>query len=275
VKTPKTIIVVLIIIAMVALPGCYKEEFKGRDVDLFTVARNSILGLQSYSAGEIVIMDEDQYGRRMFLFRGVTTATENTWEDPSLAYSNVYAVLISQKTDGNYVYFIPDNNSVLVQGFFDDFGPWPSGEDYLQLVYSKGINAEIEELKRANDWNRPLNEDKLVRAKILRTDNQWEAADVYVSSESREVAFLQVAKPGDDFLAFLFYYFITDEYGRHLYFFRTMDEDNVYTGSYVVIFNRHGSFDRDTGIMEITDVYNYQDDLRVFKERNGWNTPLT
>jgi hypothetical protein len=40
------------------------------------------------------------------------------------------------------------------------------------------------------------------------------------------------------------------------------------------MFNKDGSFDPTNGIMEITDVWNYQDDLKVFKEKNGWNRPV-
>jgi len=72
----------------------------------------------------------------------------------------------------------------------------------------------------------------------------------------------------------LFYYLTSDSYNRHIYFFRGITEDDVYTRSFVVIFNKDGTFDPDVGVMEIQDVWNYQDDLKAFKERNGWNNSL-
>ena len=81
------------------------------------------------------------------------------------------------------------------------------------------------------------------------------------------------ATPQDVFYPGLFYYLTSDEYNRHIFFFRGLDVSDAYTKSYVVLFNKDGSYDDINGIMEIADVWHYQDDLKAFKERNGWNTP--
>jgi len=95
-----------------------------------------------------------------------------------------------------------------------------------------------------------------------------------VSNEAEKKAYEQVASPQDVYSRGLFYYLTSDNYDRHIYFFRCTEEDKVYTKSYAVIFNSDGSFDTSHGIMEITDFWHYQDDLKAFKERNGWNTPV-
>ena len=80
----------------------------------------------------------------------------------------------------------------------------------------------------------------------------------------------QVA-PNDIFSNGLFYYLTSDDYDRHIYFFRTRDEEEYFRQSFVAMFNKDGSFDHVTDIMEIVDVWDYQEDLKSYKERNGWN----
>lgn len=39
----------------------------------------------------------------------------------------------------------------------------------------------------------------------------------------------------------------------------------------VMFFQPDGSYDEKNGFMELTDLNNYQDDLKAFKELNNWN----
>ncbi|MDR0516579.1 MAG: hypothetical protein LBH25_05990 [Fibromonadaceae bacterium] len=38
-----------------------------------------------------------------------------------------------------------------------------------------------------------------------------------------------------------------------------------------MFFQPDGSYDEKNGFMELTDLNNYQDDLKAFKELNNWN----
>jgi hypothetical protein len=40
------------------------------------------------------------------------------------------------------------------------------------------------------------------------------------------------------------------------------------------MFNPDGSYDKNKGIEELRDFCNYQDQLKAFKEANGWNEAM-
>lgn len=60
-----------------------------------------------------------------------------------------------------------------------------------------------------------------------------------------------------------------DDYGRSIYY-----ADWGAYGHFAILFQPDFSFDIDTGLLEITDLNNYQTELKLFMETNGWGTPL-
>jgi len=268
-KRIRLIITALLAISLVALPGCDDFAFKGKEVDLFSVASNSVLGLSTVDPGIIVIFDKDSYGRILFLYWGyVATASDLTNE-----YDNGYVIIISQKTKSGYVYYYPDYNFLM----YKEDPSWkqhsPTNVELIQYAIDLGIEDRIEWLKTKNDWNNPLDESKCVKVKVSKQGKERDSKGTLVSFEIKEKAYkaivseTETGRPG-------FYYLTSDYYDRHIYFFRCIEGD-AYTKSYVVIFNKDGTFDPNNGAMEITDVWNYQDELKAFKERNNWNKPPT
>jgi len=41
-----------------------------------------------------------------------------------------------------------------------------------------------------------------------------------------------------------------------------------------MMFQPDGSYDEVDGVLELTDLFNYQDELKAFKESNNWNQPM-
>ena len=70
-KKLKIIAVVSLLMAAVLFSGCDDpREYKGSHVDLNSVASNSIMGLILRDSCYIFVVDEDSYGRVMFIYRG-------------------------------------------------------------------------------------------------------------------------------------------------------------------------------------------------------------
>jgi hypothetical protein len=135
-----------------------------------------------------------------------------------------------------------------------------------------GIEEEIDALKERNDWGMPFNEEKCVSVEIIESFFDWEHRHALVPWEYNKKAFAFVAGSRDPYGSG-FECLTSDRYGRTIYFFRVADEDELYTESYVVMFETDYSFDPESGIMKIADVWDYQDELEAFKSQNGWDAP--
>jgi len=263
----------LLSLLFLMLAGCPGDDpwYKGHFVDLNSVANNSLLGIFGVDNNNIVIIDEDSFGRKMFIYWGNTVAAYDqlNYDKPPA----VYSILISQKTEGGRVCFYPDYNFVVYKDTRNILSR-PHDEDLLNYAKVIASADDIEWLKQENDWEKPIDESKCVSVKISRINRMQESKTLLVSEKILKNAYEQVDTPQNYFSLGLFYYLTSDQYDRHIYYFRCRKEDRTYTKSYVVMFNKDGTFDPDTGIMEIIDVWNYQDDLKAFKELNGWNTPV-
>jgi len=227
---------------------------------------NSILGLYTVDSNSIVI-DEDEYGRRMFIYWGDSNLGAETW----MSNAPVYAILISQKTEGGYVYYYPDFNFFLLKGIPLKAEIAHDEEETIKYILSHDLEDEIEQLKTLNDWGRPLDESKWISIQVMSRAEIERRIDYTVPYTYFDGVFAYVSNSPDITRAG-FYYLTSDDYNRHIFFFRALYQDEFYKEAYVVIFNEDYSFDPVNGIMEITDVWNYQEELKTFKERNGWNT---
>jgi hypothetical protein len=271
-------IAVLLALALVTLAGCFGDppsyRYKGDYPDLNSEATNSLLGVYGMDYNTIAVVDEDSYGRRLYVYCGRSAAANDqiARESPFL-----YGILVSQKSDDEYVYYYPDDNFILFKGKYE---PLPTVEDLVQYSTDPAVAADAEQLKLLNDWGQPINDQKCAKAKISidGLDNEAEQKrKAFVSEETRDALVAHMNVP-EGYSVSPFYYLTSDADNRHIYFFRIIkkaeqSEDSEYQESYVVLFNEDGSFDPEDGIMEIKDVWHYQDDLKAFKERNGWNTP--
>lgn len=111
---------------------------------------------------------------------------------------------------------------------------------------------------------------------MVKTKIERKKMDIY-SSPIKEKTIHQTYTeicPNNEYLAYNCSYLTSDEYNRHIYFLRGVDSDGEnLLGYYVVLFNSDGTYNVDTGVMEITDLNDYKSELKEFKERNNWNNP--
>jgi hypothetical protein len=236
-------------------------KYNGSYSDLCTEAANSLFDVRMPTSTNIVV-DKDDFGRRIYLFYGSSImARDNIYEG-----KDIFAFMISQKTDDTYVYYYPDVNFIVQK--------WPEGiytntdeKQLLKKLTEEISNEAIKELKTKNDWGMPINESKCIKIKITQYDTDSEKL---VSQKLRQKVYNETCEYGRSKSEYALSYLTSDAYNRHIYFFRAVDANNNYTKSYVVMFKPDSSYE----IAEILDLWNYQDELKLFKSRNNWNKSL-
>ena len=273
IKMGKTIILIISTI-MVAFgtSGCASRYYRGDYPELFTVAMNSLLGITGVRPSligdpEITILGNDSYGRTLFMYD----------EGGLLGIS----ILISQKSDGRYVYFYPHYNFIIFETF-SEMTSWAGTRSEVRIDrFFPEVIEQIDELKEMNHWNQELNLENSVRREIAIKNNHFRKGPV---RDDRLIELYNIAL-GDDAwrnpLTFHIKFLTTDDYGRSVYLgisnnLSTEDEDTrTERLRYVVMFFQpDGSFDEVKGVMELEDMLHYQTVLREFKELNGWNQPF-
>jgi len=162
-----------------------------------------------------------------------------------------------QKVEGDYVYFYPHYN------FFS-----APGRYFHQPPNERRIAA----LKESNSWNQEMSDTSaFVRARIVTQIEPGPISDEKLANVFFDV-FYDAGVPRRH-AAIGMIFLRTDDYGRSVYL-------GIGAGQYwisthkAVFFQPDHSFDIETGVLLITDNYNYQTDLRLFMEANGWNTPF-
>lgn len=244
------------------------KGYEGENKDLYTEAIFSLLGNRGYflegeilDDSEIVVIEEDSYGRTMFSY------FERN-EISSISY------LIAQKSENGYVYFYPDFNFISSEYNYSN--------EYSDVIFSAD---EINTLKSLNDWNLPLDESKMVRYEITILKEKPESKvpketfEALLKSLSRQSNYL-----GDDSIYRFSEYFMTDDYGRTMYYVYGVGLDAEGTGvspdsivqefNAVVIIQSDGTYDLNESILGLSSLQEYQNDLKAFKILNGWNQPV-
>jgi len=237
--------------------GCKDKDtgYKGDFPDLYSEAIHSLLGVSGYhSHGDalIEIIEEDSFGRKLFSYSDGTGF-------------NSYNLLVCQKSDETYVFFYPNYNFISMK--------WEG------ISIGAFSNEEIEALKNKNDWNKNLDQSKCIKIEIVRNKVQPE---LKIGKSVFEIFFNKVAESkgynGCEWTYTSTIYFTSDSDGRMMYSAYGEGRGSTSTNFDVylaLIFNTDGTYNEETCIMELTDLYNYQDELKAFKELNNWNQPLS
>jgi len=249
------VVSVIVLIALV-FSGCFSskdpDDYHGEYPELYSVAIHSLLGSFGYSQSErkldstIIIFEADEYGRQLFFYY------EGTIIDK-------YSLIISQKNDDYYSYFYPDFNFIS----FTEDDLLLAKYDFMEL-YNQS-DEEIEELKRKNDWGMEIDLDKCVKAEIVHKKSEGPV-------NNRTLLELYNKVLGEDAYGISHIeFFITDDYGRSIYFGYGKPSSERYI---VMLFKPDGTYDESKCVMELTDLYSYQNELKEFKELNDWNKPI-
>lgn len=238
-------------IIIISLSGCDDHlKYKGNNPELQVVATNSLLGISGHETNQIIIFEKDEFGRVMFsFFNGANSGDED-----------VLAILIAQKTTNQDAYYYDNKNFILC-------GVKTNQTVDKDFVLQHFSNQQLETLKKENDWNKEINEQKLFKVKITRkkSDN--------ISTQRQRKVFESVSP---DFHSGYSITLTTDKNGNTIYYMRGMhyDEktgDYIPKKSYLIMFDADKRVNKTTGIAEIHDLWNYQQELENFKEANDWS----
>ena len=242
--------------------------YRGDYPELFTVAINSLLdsrGYQVYSLplpARIRVIETDDFGRVLFFYSEI---------HPMMGSITIsaFSLLISQHSNGEYVYFYPHHNFISV-GHMYHFPQSGFVPNISQLAEDFTMEA-IAELKEKNSWNRELYLDNAIRAEIvhIKKDHNGPVDRDTLLSVGVDIFGLGEDEHRNPF----FHFFIADAYGRSIYVVRGASVGDRRT--FVVLFQPDGSFDIDISVMELLDLQRYQDELKALKKRNGWNQPFS
>jgi len=233
----------LFILFTILLTSCFGQEkefeYLGENPELFSIAVNSILGARGFQ--------DIGWGKD---HPAIITREKDNHGRILFSYSeggNFVGLLVLQKMCNKYVYFYPHYNFIL-----------SSRENHWRFS-----NTDISSLKRANSWNQQMSDSsEFIRVRIVRMKEYGP-----ISDNKLVEAYYQIIPDNSlrvNQILSNIVFLRDDTYGRAIYSF----------GRRVILFHPNHLFDIDTGLLEITDRYNYQTELRLFMEANGWDTPF-
>ena len=258
-KSITTVITVLIILCLL---GC-EEQFDDSYKAFMTQIQSNLLGIYEEKYAWFIPIEQDEYGRSMYLFCGTSLTTR---EKIYSEIKSIWAILIQQKTDKDFVYFYSD--TYFIEKQIPEFDKWFDEDAFLEATYKTLGEVEIESLKIDNDWNLPLNESKMTR-KSLSEFGRWDR-DLAVSDKRLKSVYKKEFKDSYPKYETFFTYFTSDNYNRHIYYCYTVDSDEYVDKHYVVMFLPDDTY----AIREIIDIWNCQEEIISFKHSNSWDLPF-
>lgn len=239
----KVTILIIIVFLVIVITGCI---YDGAHPELYKMTRCNALATNGVGESEWVItevIEEDSYGRILFSY---TMNVEGVY----YGYGQIWVLAICQKFDKKLTYYYEDMCFILSDEF----------EDFSE--------EDIKNLKINNDWDKPLNEEKMSNRPIHGNYNGYSgmlAHDIITEgisiAEGVDVSVTFVDYDGTDKILCLAY-----EYDANKY-----DGIMVEVKYYLMIINEDGSYNEDTYLIEFNDFYNYQKLLHKFKLDNGWS----
>ena len=247
-KLKRSITWLIFIAVMITLfAGCTRYEYVGKHIDLHTIIMNNTLGVATSRVGLWARpMDEDSFGRRMFIYGG-----------------HEIAIGICQKSDNKYVYYYPDDCYILYNLTIEQRWSLIEDGELSDSVWDIIPAEDLEMLKEMNDWDKPIDESRCEKKKISRN-----SSGNFVKDEAM-MAFYAVIDY-DRSSPEWFQYMTSDDYGRHIYFSRICDSDGNYIDNYAVMFHPDKRFD----YIKIIDLFDYREQMKEFKARNNWGEPI-
>ena len=231
--------------------GCNPLQYEGNNKELFTVAAHNVLGGDYGYSSRTKVIEEDNQGRILFLYRFSSVLTDD--EDGHNRY--IYALCICQHFDDKDTYFYEDICAIVkTESNFED--------------------SEVEQLKKINDWNEPLYYGKMTAreyihegtSKRICSQSLTKSAEEYIKNYNKSATEHDIR----------IIYIDTDKNGKALFLANVYDEsvknnfiirDTIKL--YVVIVQENEIYDSKE-VMEIKNLLDYQLQVHEFKIRNGW-----
>lgn len=227
--------------------GCGYKGYSGKNVDLYTVAVNSVLWNNGYSYStervidpQIEIIETDEFGRTLF------TYYEQYYSGGGLSFS---ALIVAQGVVDGVAYYYEDCNFLIKE----------------QAVHTSDLHdfseEEKEYLKDLNDWGKTVDFQSCTQKKTDKNKQSIPVDDKIIICAAID-EFNLSDKPTNVFVDCLTY----DSCGNCIVYgmIRVYESDSVYFGAYI---NTDGEI---VDWLVPQDLYNYQNELKNFKKKNGW-----
>ena len=280
----------------VSVCGCGYLGYRGDHKGAYTLAYTQIPGTRGarnigpgFDDASVIPLENDSYGRGLYIY------FEST-EGP-------LSILITQKESDEAVYFYPEKSALSFKtptSLYDLYEKKVSDDRLLSLYKELCSEEVLAGFKEQNDWNKPINEEKLDSAKItlpkIATAWEYRKGDTTLSDEEWKENMFSVALENghnipEDYLSgyhgmnIYDNWMATDSYGRQLYYVESQycvySEEDVFPSTttwyyleMLAIINPDGSYDPECFMIEILDKINYQEQLSDLKSLCGWNQPL-
>jgi len=234
-------LIAMLLVCVFLLSGCYdKFRYSGKNKNYFSMAIYSLLGVSGRDTDKIEILEIDEYGRVLFSFYSSEILFGGE--------KGIYSIMVCQKTDEKNTYFYPDYQFVFANS--------------EEKISEQDINL----LRRRNDWGKELDESKMVKVK-----NTEKKRNVGSSISSREKKIFEGLIDFETRMVILTRLGM-DKEKRNLYYVSVRDKENDYAfeRAYILILNEDNTFDGNVCLQEVKNPWNYQDQLKAFKELNDW-----
>lgn len=254
-------LILIILLLTICFYGCKDIEpfeYTGNDEDLYTEAVYSILGADGIKMGArqyenpvLEVLEEDSYGRKMFLYS----------EGYIMGEYPVF-LLISQQTKDDEVYYYPDYNFIIrekeiVQPQYEGSDPDAYIEKNGQWWKMHFSEKQIEALKSANDWDQEIIINKCIKCSVTKRKedptNAKEKKNIY------EEVFGKYEKDGDCCICYL----TKDDDGKMIFLAKNWDEE---LKDYRIVIKDGESL----YIQKIDNARRYQEELAAFKREHNW-----
>jgi len=243
-KSTRMILFVIIALCLTLICGCRRTPYPAEHV--MVVSQTSY----AYPSGNAVehdsrseILETDEYGRVLF------------------TYNNgfgVYSIGIRQKHDEKYVYYY-DNVSFLYTMKYREYTP-----------------EQVSDLKESNDWNKPLDEEKMIKRAFLDQYSLQKNIDPVLDYKDLEKP-VNASVGYDENISVGVYLVDASQTGQQLFHVSrkinvstTGEYDYAHLDYYLMILNSDGTYDPENYLIEFKDQSEISAALAEIKERNGW-----
>lgn len=251
-------IILITCLMLVSLCAC-DPVFRGsildlKYADLFQVAAYSSFGVTTSTrlkgVNSIVVLEEDSYGRILFLYRDQS--------DFSSWFQWCKGLFIAQKSEDSTVWF------------YEDFcyKMW-GGTEELDWAY-------VDTLKEQNDWGKPINETKMSKLKYdgmnycLNIPYSEESdADELISNTPEVQSFLESATLNEE-RALLSSYLCRDETDQRIFLIGGVTkryQETRYGPYFIYILKPDGDYE----CVEIRNPFDCNQELHDLKVKNNWS----
>lgn len=233
------------------------QSYYGPHWDLFTQAAFSIAGTDEMGT-RITILETDEFGRKLFEVKFFGNSIDRLYIPNRETSGRLFAYAICQKADDECVYYYEDD-SFSIFGAQDEF-----------------TDDERNALKQRNDWNKPLNDEKLTsrRKESSNIDRLSLTAD-YDNNWRREWHAMEVFRRhvtvNENALLRKVLLDIDKDGGMLFIMWLDYDNDQAAEGWFMLM--PPSASGQNSLVSKINDPIHYWRELKEFKLDNGWNSP--